>query len=44
MDKNRICIDTNILIDYYRKKNKEKDKFVQLSKKIIFFYFCNNKT
>ena len=36
MDKNRICSDTSILIDYYRKKNKEKTKFVQLSKKYSF--------
>ena len=36
MDKNRICLDTTILIDYYRKKNKEKTKFVQLSKKYSF--------
>ncbi|MCD4663816.1 MAG: type II toxin-antitoxin system VapC family toxin [Bacteroidales bacterium] len=36
MDKERICIDTSILIDYYRKKNKEKAKFVQLSRKYSF--------
>lgn len=36
MDKERICLDTSILIDYYRKKNKSKTKFVQLSKKYLF--------
>ena len=36
MDKGHICLDTSILIDYYRKKNKSKTKFVQLSKKYTF--------
>jgi predicted nucleic acid-binding protein len=31
MDKELICLDTSILIDYYRKKNKSKTKFVELS-------------
>jgi tRNA(fMet)-specific endonuclease VapC len=36
MDKELICLDTSILIDYFRKKNKEKTKFVSLSKKYKF--------
>jgi len=36
MDKELICLDTSILIDYYRKKNKSKTKFVQLSYKYDF--------
>ena len=36
MDKELICLDTSILIDYYRKKNKSKTKFVQLSKDYNF--------
>ncbi len=36
MDKKLICLDTSILIDYYRKKNKSKTKFVQLSEKYQF--------
>ena len=36
MDKKLICLDTSILIDYYRKKNKEKTKFVELSKSYKF--------
>jgi len=36
MDKNIICLDTSILIDYYRKKNKSKTKFIQLSEKYSF--------
>jgi len=36
MDKELICLDTSILIDYYRKKNKSKTKFVQLSHKYEF--------
>lgn len=36
MDKKLICLDTSILIDYYRKKDKSKTKFVQLSKKYSF--------
>lgn len=36
MDKDRICLDTSILIDYYRKKSKEKTKFVQLSFRYTF--------
>lgn len=36
MDKDLICLDTSILIDYYRKKNKSKTKFVQLSKDYNF--------
>ena len=36
MDKDLICLDTSILIDYYRKKNKSKTKFVQLSEKYSF--------
>ena len=37
MDKEIICIDTSILIDFYRKKDKGKSKFVELSRK---FNFC----
>lgn len=33
MDKELICVDTSVLIDYYRKKNKSKTKLVELSKK-----------
>ncbi|MBW6534807.1 MAG: type II toxin-antitoxin system VapC family toxin [Mariniphaga sp.] len=36
MDKKLICLDTSILIDYYRKKNKAKTKFVELSKSYKF--------
>jgi len=36
MDKKLICLDTSILIDYYRKKNKSKTKFVQLSENYEF--------
>lgn len=36
MDKRRICLDTSILIDYYRKKNKSKTKFFELSQKYTF--------
>ena len=36
MDKELICLDTSILIDYYRKKNKSKTKFVLLAKKYKF--------
>jgi tRNA(fMet)-specific endonuclease VapC len=37
MDKEIICVDTSILIDFYRKKDKAKSKFVELSRK---FNFC----
>jgi tRNA(fMet)-specific endonuclease VapC len=36
MDKELICIDTSILIDYFRKKNKNKTLFVSLSRKYRF--------
>lgn len=36
MDTETICLDTSILIDYYRKKNKSKTKFVKLSDKFNF--------
>jgi len=36
MDKDRICLDTSILIDYYRKKEKSKTLFVKLSIKYSF--------
>ncbi len=36
MDKELICLDTSILIEYYKKKNKSKTKFVQLSKNYSF--------
>lgn len=36
MDKELICVDTSVLIDYYRKKNKSKTKLVELSKKYDF--------
>lgn len=36
MDKELICIDTSILIDYYRKKRKEKSEFYKLSEKYKF--------
>jgi len=36
MAKENICLDTSILIDYYRKKNKSKAKLVELSKKYEF--------
>jgi len=36
MDKELICLDTSVLIDYYRKKDKSKTKFVQLSEQYSF--------
>jgi predicted nucleic acid-binding protein len=36
MGKELICLDTSILIEYYRKKDKSKTKFVQLSKRYSF--------
>jgi tRNA(fMet)-specific endonuclease VapC len=36
MDKERICIDTSVLIDYYRKKDKSKSILVELSRTYIF--------
>lgn len=36
MDKELICIDTSILIDYYRKKKKKKSQFFDLSRKYKF--------
>ncbi len=36
MDKELICLDTSILIDYFRKKDKSKTKFVQLSSSYSF--------
>ena len=36
MDKERICIDTSVLIDYYRKKDKSKSKLVELSRTYKF--------
>ncbi len=36
MDKERICLDTSVLIDYYRKKDKTKTLFVTLSYKYSF--------
>lgn len=36
MDKRLICLDTSILIDYYRKIDKLKTKFVQLSENYSF--------
>ena len=36
MGKELICLDTSILIEYYRKKNKSETKFVQLSKNYSF--------
>ncbi|RLD57811.1 MAG: type II toxin-antitoxin system VapC family toxin [Bacteroidetes bacterium] len=36
MGKELICLDTSILIEYYRKKDKSETKFVQLSKNYSF--------
>ncbi len=36
MDKELICIDTSILIDFFRKKKKEKSIFVKLSRNFDF--------
>jgi len=36
MDKDLICIDTSILIEYYRKKNKERSHLVLLEKSYDF--------
>ena len=36
MDKELICLDTSILIDYYRKQHKSKTKFLQLSTRYNF--------
>jgi tRNA(fMet)-specific endonuclease VapC len=36
MDRKRICIDTSILIDYFRKKNKKKSFFFQLAGRFDF--------
>ena len=36
MDKTPVCLDTSVLIDYYRKKNKSKTLFVQLTENYIF--------
>ena len=36
MDKELICLDTSILIDYFRKKDKSKTKFVQLTENYSF--------
>ena len=36
MDKELICLDTSILIDYYRKQHKSKTKFLQLSTQYNF--------
>lgn len=36
MDKELICLDTSILIDYFRKKDKSKTKLVQLSEYYSF--------
>ena len=35
MDKEIICIDTSVLIDFYRKKDKGKSKLVELSRMAI---------
>lgn len=37
MEKELICLDTSILIDFYRKKVKEKSTFFQLTKKYTLF-------
>lgn len=36
MDKERICIDTSVLIDYYCKKDKSKSMLVELSRSYNF--------
>ena len=36
MDKELICIDTTVLIDYYRKKDKSKSILVELSRTYNF--------
>jgi len=36
MDKDCICLDTSVLIDYYRKKEKTRTLFVKLSLKYSF--------
>jgi predicted nucleic acid-binding protein len=36
MDKELICIDTSVLIDYFRKKDKSKSLLVELSRKYNF--------
>ena len=37
MEKHVICLDTSILIDYYRKKNKSKSFFFELAGQSDFF-------
>ncbi|MEP7169452.1 MAG: type II toxin-antitoxin system VapC family toxin [Bacteroidota bacterium] len=37
MAKEVICVDTSVLIDYYRKKDKSKSRFFELSKKFSLF-------
>lgn len=37
MENKIICLDTSVLIDYFRKKNKEKTFFFQLTKKYSIF-------
>jgi len=36
MDKELICIDTSVLIDYYRKKDKSRSQLVRLSESYSF--------
>ncbi|MBI4946099.1 MAG: type II toxin-antitoxin system VapC family toxin [Bacteroidetes bacterium] len=36
MDKDSVCLDTSVLIDYYRKKDKTKTIFVKLSTQYSF--------
>jgi len=37
MENELVCLDTSILIDFYRKKNKEKSAFFQLATKYKIF-------
>jgi predicted nucleic acid-binding protein len=37
MENKLICLDTSVLIDYYRRKNKEKSLFYRLTDKYLLF-------
>ncbi|MDR2147435.1 MAG: type II toxin-antitoxin system VapC family toxin [Tannerella sp.] len=37
MENKLICLDTSVLIDYYRKKNKAKSLFYQLTERYMLF-------
>ena len=37
MENTVICLDTSVLIDFYRKKNKSKSLFFKLTERYVFF-------